>query len=169
MSADGLWILKGGREFRPAPFCVYGIVNVTPDSFYDGGQHETTEAAVQHGRRLVDDGAHILDIGAESSRPYAAPVSLEEEQNVFVGETLQKGDSRQGLGTLTMRLGGCLPEWRKHYATAFPTSAHGTGRRPNAHCETGCTCEVRNAHPCRITSTRRLPPMRNNNANMARR
>ncbi len=79
MSADGLWILKGGREFRPAPFCVYGIVNVTPDSFYDGGQHETTEAAVQHGRRLVDDGAHILDIGAESSRPYAAPVSLEEE------------------------------------------------------------------------------------------
>lgn len=79
MSASALWILRGGRELRPAPFCVYGIVNVTPDSFYDGGLHDTAESAITHGRRLVGEGAHVLDIGAESSRPYAPPVPLEDE------------------------------------------------------------------------------------------
>lgn len=56
-----------------------GIVNVTPDSFSDGGFYETAEAAVQHGLKLCRDGAHILDIGGESTRPGAAPVSIEEE------------------------------------------------------------------------------------------
>lgn len=55
---------------------VMGIVNVTPDSFSDGGQHDTTAAALAHCERLLQDGADILDIGGESSRPGAAPVSL---------------------------------------------------------------------------------------------
>lgn len=56
-----------------------GIVNVTPDSFFDGGMHMKTEDAVAHALRLRDDGADILDLGAESSRPGARPLSSEEE------------------------------------------------------------------------------------------
>ena len=56
-----------------------GIVNVTPDSFSDGGQFFDTAAAVAHGLQLVADGADILDIGGESTRPYADPVTADEE------------------------------------------------------------------------------------------
>ncbi|MFM2239285.1 MAG: hypothetical protein RJA69_659 [Pseudomonadota bacterium] len=58
---------------------VMGIVNLTPDSFSDGGRLTTVEAALAHARHLVDEGADILDIGAESSRPGAQPLSDEEE------------------------------------------------------------------------------------------
>ncbi|MCR6686353.1 dihydropteroate synthase [Pseudoxanthomonas sp.] len=58
---------------------VMGIVNVTPDSFSDGGAHATTDAAVAHALRLVEEGADILDVGGESTRPGAAEVPLEEE------------------------------------------------------------------------------------------
>lgn len=58
---------------------VMGIVNVTPDSFSDGGQHDSTEKAVAHALQLVAEGADILDIGGESTRPGAEVVPLEEE------------------------------------------------------------------------------------------
>jgi dihydropteroate synthase len=58
---------------------VMGIVNVTPDSFSDGGLHATADAAIAHARSLVDQGADILDIGGESTRPGAAPVAEHEE------------------------------------------------------------------------------------------
>lgn len=58
---------------------VMGIVNVTPDSFSDGGQHAGTRAALAHCERLLKDGADILDIGAESTRPGALPVPLDQE------------------------------------------------------------------------------------------
>ncbi|MDP3835895.1 MAG: dihydropteroate synthase [Hydrogenophaga sp.] len=58
---------------------VMGIVNVTPDSFSDGGQHASTAAALQHCERLLKDGAHILDIGGESTRPGSPAVPLDEE------------------------------------------------------------------------------------------
>ncbi|MCE9532795.1 MAG: dihydropteroate synthase [Planctomycetes bacterium] len=58
-----------------------GIVNVTPDSFSDGGQHDSSAKAIEHGLRLISDGADILDIGGESSRPGATSVSLDEELN----------------------------------------------------------------------------------------
>jgi len=56
-----------------------GIVNVTPDSFSDGSRFLDAPRAIAHGRRLVDEGADILDIGGESTRPGAEPVSLDEE------------------------------------------------------------------------------------------
>jgi dihydropteroate synthase len=56
-----------------------GVVNVTPDSFSDGGEFLDAEVAIAHGRRLVDEGADILDIGGESTRPGAAPVDADEE------------------------------------------------------------------------------------------
>lgn len=58
---------------------VMGIVNVTPDSFSDGGRYDSVASAVAHARKLIDDGADILDIGGESTRPGAAAVSVEEE------------------------------------------------------------------------------------------
>ncbi len=58
---------------------VMGIVNVTPDSFSDGGQHANTHAALRHCEQLLKDGAHILDIGGESTRPGAPAVSLDDE------------------------------------------------------------------------------------------
>ena len=56
-----------------------GVVNVTPDSFSDGGQFDDAAQAVAHGRRLVGEGAHIIDVGGESTRPGAEPVPVERE------------------------------------------------------------------------------------------
>jgi dihydropteroate synthase len=58
---------------------IMGVVNVTPDSFSDGGRYASRPAAIAHGRALVAAGADILDIGGESTRPGAAPVSIAEE------------------------------------------------------------------------------------------
>jgi dihydropteroate synthase len=58
---------------------VMGIVNVTPDSFSDGGQHASTAAALKHGEQLLKEGADILDIGGESTRPGSPAVPLDEE------------------------------------------------------------------------------------------
>jgi dihydropteroate synthase len=58
---------------------VMGIVNVTPDSFSDGGQHAGTAAALRHCEQLVKEGAHLLDIGGESTRPGSPAVPLDEE------------------------------------------------------------------------------------------
>ena len=59
---------------------VMGIVNVTPDSFSDGGRFASTRTALEHCEQLLAEGADILDIGGESSRPGVAPVSLDEER-----------------------------------------------------------------------------------------
>ena len=59
---------------------VMGILNVTPDSFSDGGEHATVRAAVEHARRMVADGADIVDVGGESTRPGARAVPVQEEQ-----------------------------------------------------------------------------------------
>lgn len=58
---------------------IMGILNVTPDSFSDGGRHFDYSIAVEHAKRLVQDGADIIDVGGESTRPGAEPVTLEEE------------------------------------------------------------------------------------------
>ncbi len=88
MHADSLsthWQLRSRRLALPYPGgalrrpLVMGIVNVTPDSFSDGGRHADIDAAVAHGRQLVADGADILDVGGESTRPFSEPVSEAEE------------------------------------------------------------------------------------------
>jgi dihydropteroate synthase len=56
-----------------------GILNVTPDSFSDGGQHFSVGLALEHARRMIAEGAEIIDIGGESTRPGAAPVSISDE------------------------------------------------------------------------------------------
>jgi len=64
------------RWSRPS---VMGVLNVTPDSFSDGGQFVDPATAIGHGRRMIEDGAALVDVGGESTRPGAAPVSAEEE------------------------------------------------------------------------------------------
>jgi dihydropteroate synthase len=75
---------------------VMGIVNVTPDSFSDGGRHAGVEAAVDHGLKLVAEGADILDIGGESTRPYSMPVPVHEELD-RVGEVVRQLAERAGV------------------------------------------------------------------------
>jgi dihydropteroate synthase len=70
-------MVRGMQPIRPP--LVMGIVNVTPDSFSDGGRFLGREAALAHGRRLVAEGADILDVGGESTRPGSEPVSETEE------------------------------------------------------------------------------------------
>ncbi len=65
-------------RFGPVPLLM-GIINVTPDSFSDGGRCFDAEAAIEHGLRLAAEGADILDIGGESTRPYSQPVDAQEE------------------------------------------------------------------------------------------
>ncbi len=69
----------GRFEFDLERPVLMGIVNVTPDSFSDGGQHACAEEAIRHARKLIDEGAQILDIGGESTRPGAEPVPLKRE------------------------------------------------------------------------------------------
>jgi dihydropteroate synthase len=75
-------MLLRARQFEfvfPRPAMVMGIVNVTPDSFSDGGRYLDAKAAVEHGLRLVEQGADIIDVGGESTRPRATPVDEAEE------------------------------------------------------------------------------------------
>ena len=74
-----LWRLRDRTLTLTSPPLVMGIVNVTPDSFSDGGHFASTDAAVAHGLRLVEEGADLLDIGGESTRPGALPVPAAEE------------------------------------------------------------------------------------------
>lgn len=69
----------GKKDFPLDRAYIVGILNVTPDSFTDGGKYFTKENAVEHGLKLLDEGADILDIGGESSRPGSEPISEEEE------------------------------------------------------------------------------------------
>lgn len=73
------WTVKDSIIAGSPVAAVMGIVNVTPDSFFDGGKHNTLDAAYEHALKLLDEGAEILDIGGESSRSGAAAVSAEEE------------------------------------------------------------------------------------------
>ena len=59
---------------------IMGILNVTPDSFSDGGKHNTLTAAIDHALQMIEDGADMIDIGGESSRPGALPISFHEEE-----------------------------------------------------------------------------------------
>jgi dihydropteroate synthase len=79
MSFRTTWLCRSHRfEIGPRPL-VMGIVNVTPDSFSDGGRYLDPSAAVDHALKLASDGADILDVGGESTRPGSEPVSLDEE------------------------------------------------------------------------------------------
>ncbi len=73
-----IWRLRGLDLTLERPR-IMGVVNVTPDSFSDGGEFLEADAAIEHGLRLIEEGADLIDVGGESTRPGAAVVSVEEE------------------------------------------------------------------------------------------
>ena len=85
--------IKDMLTYTPAPLAIrnfvlnwqepylMGILNITPDSFSDGGQYNTTDKAIEHYKELIQDGADIVDIGGESTRPYSTPTDAQEEQS----------------------------------------------------------------------------------------
>ena len=99
--------LEIGRRREPHGYpwddgtAVMGILNVTPDSFHDGGQYEDIDDAVEQGRRLVEAGADIVDVGGESTRPGADPVAVEKEKErvVPVVEALSDADALVSIDT----------------------------------------------------------------------
>lgn len=95
------WRIGGGETLDLRSTLIMGIVNVTPDSFSDGGLFEGA-AAIRHGRALLEAGADILDIGGESTRPGAAPVSVEVELSrvLPVVEALTADGARVSIDTM---------------------------------------------------------------------
>ena len=88
MEKTVVWMLRNGafspvstekQGGTPSRFTLWGVVNVTPDSFFDGGRHPSFESAFSHARRLAADGARVLDLGGASSRPGAQDVPPDDE------------------------------------------------------------------------------------------
>ena len=93
------WAIRGAELSLQSPVII-GIVNVTPDSFSDGGHLPSVEAAIEHGARLAADGARLLDIGGESTRPGAAAVPVKEEIARVV--PVIAGLAKRGLGPISV-------------------------------------------------------------------
>src|SRR5258705_10541283 len=104
-------MLLQARQFQfrfPRPALIMGVLNVTPDSFSDGGRFLDPPAAIAHGLKLAGEGADIIDVGGESTRPGATPVSEEEG--------LRRGIPR--LGALSRETRPGLPNGAKTSAVA---------------------------------------------------
>ncbi len=74
-------MIIGGHDFNPEKTHIMGILNVTPDSFSDGGKYNNVELAIKHALEMISEGASIIDIGGESTRPGYTQISDEEEIN----------------------------------------------------------------------------------------
>ncbi len=96
-----VWRIRGGQPCPASRFgrYIWGIVNITPDSFYDGNRHADTESALRHARSLCGQGADVLDLGGASSRPGAEDVPAEEEKRrvlpVLSGLLEERGKYRE--------------------------------------------------------------------------
>lgn len=103
--APAAWQLRSRSLELGRRTLIMGILNVTPDSFSDGGQHLDLGAAIRHARLLAEEGADILDIGGESTRPGSAAVPLEEERSrvMPVLEALQKENYRLPISVDTQK------------------------------------------------------------------
>jgi len=99
--AAASWKIAGATHDLSARAMIMGVINVTPDSFSDGGAFFDTEAAIDHGLRLLSEGAHILDVGGESTRPGSEAVSADEEMRrvVPVIEKLVAANARVSIDT----------------------------------------------------------------------
>ena len=115
------------KKFGPM---LMGILNVSPDSFYDGGKYLQLEAAVIQARQMVTDGANIIDIGGESTRPGALPVDVETEWQ-RVGPVLEEllpwldTENQRRLGAGKPRIFLSVDTYKAEIARRRP----GTGRR----------------------------------------
>ncbi|SDN82327.1 dihydropteroate synthase [Desulfonauticus submarinus] len=79
MGKESIWKVRGGR-LDTTPFLIVGILNATPDSFYDGGAYLDIAKAMKRVDQIIEEGGDVIDIGGESTRPYSKRVSVEEEK-----------------------------------------------------------------------------------------
>jgi dihydropteroate synthase len=108
------WQIRGRTLDLSVRPLIMGIVNVTPDSFSDGNRFATTDLAVAHGLKLIEQGADVLDIGGESSRPGAQPVSLDEE----LSRVLPVVERLAQLATVPISIDTYKPETARHCLAA---------------------------------------------------
>ena len=127
-----------GFEFDERKPVVMGILNVTPDSFSDGGQHGSFGEALAHAHALIDEGAHIIDVGGESTRPGSAEVTIEEE----IARTVEVVRSLAAEGV-------CVSIDTRHAAVAQAAVEAGaaiindvSGFRDPAMVEVACACDA---------------------------
>ena len=127
-----------GFEFDERKPVVMGILNVTPDSFSDGGQHDSFGEALAHAHALIDEGAHIIDVGGESTRPGSAEVTIEEE----IARTVEVVRSLAAEGV-------CVSIDTRHAAVAQAAVEAGaaiindvSGFRDPAMVEVACACDA---------------------------
>ena len=83
------WKFKGGDYELDSNFLIVGVLNLTPDSFYDGGKYKTLSAAMTQAKKMVEEGADIIDVGGESTRPGAEEIPA-ELQITRISETVKK-------------------------------------------------------------------------------
>jgi len=93
------WVIRGAELALEKPVII-GIVNVTPDSFSDGGRLPSADAAISHGEQLMADGCRLLDVGGESTRPGAAPIPVQEEMARVV--PVIAGLVKRGIGPISV-------------------------------------------------------------------
>ena len=132
---------------------VMGIVNVTPDSFSDGGRWYDHDAAIRHGLDLVAEGADIVDVGGESTRPGATPATRAEEQRrvlpviaALAGRVRVSVDTRHaGTASAAIEAGATVVN------DVSPRCRYGPWRRKPASAGWPCTCR---ANPARCRTTR---------------
>jgi dihydropteroate synthase len=123
-------------------FRIMGIVNVTPDSFSDGGEWFERDAAIAHGRLLADEGAAILDVGGESTRPYSDPVATDEELRrvVPVVEALvEQTEAQLSVDTMKLEVARRAVDAGATYVNDITAFRHEPGMAQLV-AERGCDC-----------------------------
>ena len=112
-----MFLTAGNYKIDLSSPVLMGILNVTPDSFSDGGFYFNTRDAVDHAKRLVGSGARIIDIGAESSRPGSFPISLDEEKKrlfpilekvVDLGVPVSVDSNKYEIMKESIKIGACI-------------------------------------------------------------
>ena len=151
------------EERFPRP-SVMGVVNVTPDSFSDGGVHLDPDVAAAAARRMVEEGAAIVDVGGESTRPGSDGVSAEEELRRVVpvlerlgGELPLSIDTSKAAVARAALERGADPRQRRHGA-ARRSRARGGRRRGPTPISASCTCKASRGRCRRSRDTATSPP-----------
>ncbi len=81
---ENVWEVRGRNILADRDYIIMGILNATPDSFYDGGQNSKISTALERCDEMIQNGADIIDIGGESTRPFSSPVSADEEKRRII-------------------------------------------------------------------------------------
>jgi dihydropteroate synthase len=109
---------------------VVGILNVTPDSFFDGGNFLSPDAAVAHARQMIAEGADIIDIGAESTRPYGDPVAVSAAEELRRLEFVLPETVRMGLPVSIDTMKATVAAWALDRGAAIVNDVWGLQRDP---------------------------------------